>query len=121
MRGRPATLTARWPRLSLASQEELIAYAFFLPSLLGFLVFLVIPMIASLGISFFDWELLTPPSFVGIKNFRDLFTDVVVNTLYYTFGLVPLNLVVSLGLAVWLNARLRGLTLYRMAFFLPVV
>jgi multiple sugar transport system permease protein len=45
----------------------------------------------------------------------------VVNTLYYTFGLVPLNLVVSLGLAVWLNARLRGLTLYRMAFFLPVV
>jgi multiple sugar transport system permease protein len=126
MRGRPATLTARWPRLSLARQEELIASAFILPSLLGFLVFLVIPMIASLGISFFDWELLTPPSFVGIKNFRDLFTDrvfkdVVVNTLYYTFGLVPLNLVVSLGLAVWLNARLRGLTLYRIAFFLPVV
>ena len=104
----------------------MIAYAFILPSLLGFLVFLVVPMVASLGISFFDWELLTPPSFVGLKNFADLlsdrvFKDVVVNTLYYTFGLVPLNLVVSLGLALWLNTRLRGLTLYRMAFFLPVV
>src|SRR5713226_10469968 len=83
-------------------------------------------MVASLGISFYDWELLTPPRFVGLKNFATLLTDrifrdVVVNTLYYTFGLVPLNLVVSLGLAVWLNTRLRGLTLYRMAFFLPVV
>ena len=123
---RPGTAGARWPRLSLARQEELIAYAFILPSLLGFIVFLVVPMIASLGISFYDWELLTPPQFVGFKNFVTLSTDrifrqVVVNTLYYTFGLVPLNLVVSLGLAVWLNTRLRGLTLYRMAFFLPVV
>jgi multiple sugar transport system permease protein len=118
---------AAWPpRLSLARQEELIAYLFILPSLLGFVVFLVVPMIASLGISFYDWELLSPPRFVGLKNFSTLLTDrvfkdVVVNTVYYTFGLVPLNLVVSLGLALWLNTRLRGLTLYRMAFFLPVV
>jgi multiple sugar transport system permease protein len=110
----------------LARQEELIAYAFILPSLLGFVVFLVVPMVASLGISLYDWELLTPPKFVGLKNFATLFTDrvfkdVVVNTVYYTFGLVPINLVVSLGLALWLNTKLRGLTLYRMAFFLPVV
>jgi multiple sugar transport system permease protein len=120
------TTQQRWPRLSLARQEELIAYAFILPSLLGFVVFLVAPMVASLGISFYDWELLTPPQFVGLKNFATLLNDrvfrqVVVNTLYYTAGLVPLNLVVSLGLALWLNTRLRGLTLYRMAFFLPVV
>lgn len=112
--------------LSLARQEELIAYAFILPSLLGFAVFLVVPMFFSLGISFYDWELLTPPQFVGIKNFQTLVTDrvfqhVVVNTVAYTLGLVPLNLVVSLGLAVWLNTRLRGLTFYRSAFFVPVV
>jgi multiple sugar transport system permease protein len=116
----------RRPRLSLARQEELTAYLFILPSLLGFVVFLVVPMVASLGISFYDWELLTPPRFIGLKNFATLvtdrvFRDVVWNTVYYTFGLVPLNLVVSLGLALWLNTRLRGLTLYRMAFFLPVV
>jgi multiple sugar transport system permease protein len=113
-------------RLSLARQEEVIAYLFILPSLLGFLAFLVVPMIASLGISFYDWELLTPPRFVGLKNFTTLAADTVFhavlwNTIYYTVGLVPLNLVVSLGLAVWLNQKLRGLTLYRMAFFMPVV
>ncbi len=113
-------------RLSLARQEELIAYAFILPSLLGFLAFLVLPMVASLGISFYDWELLAPPRFVGLQNFQTLindrvFREVVWNTIYYTVGLVPLNLVVSLGLAVWLNTKLRGLTLYRMAFFMPVV
>jgi len=114
------------PRLSLARQEELLAYLFIMPSLLGFVIFLVVPMVASLGISFYDWELLSPPQFVGLKNFGALFTDVifrdvVVNTAYYTFGLVPLNLVVSLGLAVWLNTRLRGLMWYRAAFFLPVI
>jgi multiple sugar transport system permease protein len=113
-------------KLSLARQEELIAYLFILPSLLGFAAFLVVPMIASLGISFYDWELLAPPRFVGLANFQTLLTDrvfheVLWNTVYYTLGLVPLNLVVSLGLAVWLNTRLRGLTLYRMAFFMPVV
>lgn len=114
------------PRLSLARQEELLAYLFIMPSLLGFVIFLVVPMVASLGISFYDWELLSPPQFVGLKNFGALFTDVifrdvVINTAYYTFGLVPLNLVVSLGLAVWLNTRLRGLMWYRAAFFLPVI
>ena len=122
----PRAVVARRPRLSLARQEELLAYLFILPSLLGFVVFLVVPMVASLGISFYDWELLTPPQFVGLKNFATLFSDgvfrdVVVNTVYYTFGLVPLNLVVSLGLAVWLNTKLRGLMWYRTAFFLPVI
>jgi multiple sugar transport system permease protein len=128
--GRTLTATkaiaARPPRLSLARQEELLAYLFILPSLVGFIVFLVVPMVASLGISFYDWELLTPPQFVGLKNFSALlsdrvFKDVVVNTVYYTFGLVPLNIVVSLGLAVWLNTKLRGMMWYRIAFFLPVV
>jgi multiple sugar transport system permease protein len=122
----PHALVGRRPRLSLARQEELLAYLFILPSLLGFIIFLVVPMIASLGLSFYDWELLSPPQFAGFKNFGALLTDqvfkdVLVNTAYYTFGLVPLNLVVSLGLAVWLNTKLRGLTWFRAAFFLPVI
>src|SRR5919197_5191541 len=121
-----AAARQRYGGLSLARQEELIAYAFILPSFLGFVVFLVVPMLFSLGISFYDWDLLPPPQFVGIKNFQTLLTDrvfkeVVINTIYYTLGLVPLNLVVSMGLAVWLNTRLRGLTFYRSAFFVPVV
>jgi multiple sugar transport system permease protein len=123
---RGAARERRGRGLSQARREELIAYAFILPSFLGFFVFLVVPMFFSLGISFYDWELLTPPRFTGIANFQALLTDrvfggVVVNTIYYTLGLVPLNLVISLGLAVWLNTRLRGLTFYRSAFFVPVV
>ncbi|MDQ6670744.1 MAG: sugar ABC transporter permease [Chloroflexota bacterium] len=111
---------------SLAAKESLAGYLFILPSFVGFLVFLVIPILASLGLSFFDWELLLAPRFVGLQNFLTLLQDqvfraVMLNTAYYALGLVPLNIVVSLGLAVWLNTKLRGLTLFRLAFFLPVV
>jgi multiple sugar transport system permease protein len=122
---RPAARVVR-RGLSLASREELAAYLFILPSFAGFVIFLVAPMVASFGISLYDWELLVPPQFVGLKNFQSLATDrvfrqVLLNTAYYAFGLVPLNIVVSLGLAVWLNTKLRGVKLFRLAFFLPVV
>lgn len=112
--------------VSLATGETIAAYLFILPSFLGFLVFLVIPILTSLGLSLYSWELLLPPKFIGPQNFVTLIQDplfraVLLNTAYYALGLVPLNIVISLGLAVWLNTRLRGLTLYRLAFFLPVV
>jgi multiple sugar transport system permease protein len=74
----------------------------------------------------YDWELLVQPTFIGLKNFLTLANDavfrrVLLNTAYYTFGLVPLNIVISLSLALWLNRKLRGVSLYRLAFFLPVV
>jgi len=112
--------------LSLATREALAAYLFILPSFLGFAIFLLVPMVLSAGISLYDWELLRPPIFIGLDNYLDLtrdplFKTVLFNTAYYAFGLVPLNIVVSLGLALWLNTKLRGLTFYRLAFFLPVV
>jgi len=112
--------------LSIATREAIAAYLFILPSFLGFAVFLLVPMIMSAGLSLYDWELLRPPAFIGLDNYYDLardplFKTVLFNTAYYAFGLVPLNIVVSLGLALWLNTKLRGLTFYRLAFFLPVV
>lgn len=112
--------------LSLATREAITAYIFILPSFLGFAIFLLVPMVMSAGLSLYDWELLRPPVFIGLDNYYDLardplFKTVLFNTAYYAFGLVPLNIVVSLGLALWLNTKLRGLTFYRMAFFLPVV
>ena len=112
--------------LSLATREALAAYLFILPSFLGFAIFLLVPMVMSAGLSLYDWELLRPPFFIGLDNYRDLFRDplflkVLGNTAYYAFGLVPLNIVISLSLALWLNTKLRGLTFYRLAFFLPVV
>jgi multiple sugar transport system permease protein len=121
---RPTAAAGR--RLSLARKEELAAYLFILPSFAGFVVFLLVPMVTSLGISLYDWELLVAPRFIGLKNFSDLLRDnvfrqVMFNTAYYTLGLVPLNIVVSLSLALWLNTKLRFVNLYRVAFFLPVV
>jgi multiple sugar transport system permease protein len=112
--------------LSLATREALAAYLFILPSFLGFAIFLLVPMVMSAGLSLYDWELLRPPVYIGLENFRDLLRDplfktVMFNTAYYAFGLVPLNIVISLSLALWLNTKLRGLTFYRLAFFLPVV
>jgi multiple sugar transport system permease protein len=112
--------------LSLAAKEALAAYAFILPSLLGFLVFLAGPVAVSLGLSLYDWELLLPPRLTGLANYQALLHDtrfhvVVQNTAYYVVGVVPLNIIVALGLALWLNRRIRGITLYRSAFFVPVV
>ena len=112
--------------LSLAARESLAAYAFILPSLIGFLAFLVGPIVVSLALSLYDWELLLPPRFVAWANYQALlhdtrFREVVLNTAYYVVGVVPLNIVIALGLALWLNRRVRGVILYRSAFFVPVV
>ena len=55
----------------LALKEERTAYLFILPWLVGLLVFLVIPIFSSLGLSFTNWNLITPPEWVGIKNYQD--------------------------------------------------
>jgi multiple sugar transport system permease protein len=122
----PRAASAGSKGLSIATREALAAYLFILPSFLGFAIFLLVPMVMSAGLSLYDWELLRPPFFIGLDNYRDLFRDplfktVLFNTAYYAFGLVPLNIVISLSLALWLNTKLRGLTFYRLAFFLPVV
>lgn len=117
---------ARRPRLTLAHKEAIAGYLFILPGFLGFLAFMVIPIFISLGISLFEWELLVPPRFVGLANYKALLSDqlflaVLKNTLYYVLGVVPLNIVLALGMALWLNQKLRFISFYRSAIFLPVV
>ncbi len=103
------------------------AYLFLLPSLLGFLVFVVLPVGASLGISFTEWGLLGAPEWVGLRNFQQLlqrdplFWQVLGNTLYLMVAIVPLQLAVGLLVAVALNQAIRGLLVYRVIYFMPVV
>ncbi len=99
---------------------------FLLPSLSGLAVFSLTPIVASLGLTLFDWDLLTPPRFIGLDNFSELFTSddfwaALGHTLYFIIGYIPLVLVLALGLALILNQKLRGIMLYRAAFYLPVV
>ncbi len=101
--------------------------AFFLgPHLLGMLAFLIIPIAASLVLSFSTWDLLTPARWVGLDNYAALlnspdFWDALKHTFYFIAGYLPLVLVLGLGLALLMNQKLRGRIFFRAAFFMPVV
>ncbi len=113
--------------LKPAAREAIAGYLFLLPNLLGFLIFTVLAVGASAVISMTDWDLLSRPKFVGLDNYvklltgDPLFRKVLLNTFYFTFVSVPLTIVISLGLALALNQGIRGLALYRAAYFMPVI
>ena len=108
-------------------QQQSEAWIFLLPGLAGFIIFVLIPIVMSMGISFTRWDLLSPPQFNGISNYIELFTRdrifgrVLGNTLFYMVALVPLQLTIGLTLAVALNQRIRGMPFYRLIYFMPVV
>jgi multiple sugar transport system permease protein len=99
---------------------------FLLPSLLGLAIFTLVPIVSSLGLTMFDWDLLTPPKFVGLDNFNNLFHDAtfwdsLVHTLGFIVGYIPLVMATGLGMALLLNRALKGVAIFRTAFFIPVV
>jgi len=99
---------------------------FVLPSLSGLLLFTFLPMLVSLGLTAFDWDLLTPPRWVGLGNLARLLRDAnfwsaLQHTLVYLLGYIPLVMGLALGVAVMLNQKLRGVLFFRAAFFIPVV
>src|SRR5215813_7136789 len=101
-------------------------FIFLAPSLIGLILFTLGPILASLGLTMFQWDLISAPQFVGLDNFRDVFANSdfwqsLQHTLYFVVGYIPLVMISALGVAVLLNQRIRGLALYRTAFFIPVV
>jgi multiple sugar transport system permease protein len=102
------------------------ALLFLAPTLIGLTLLSAGPILASFGISLTDWDLLTPPQFVGLDNFTalvgdDRFLVALRNTAFYTLLSVPIGMTLALGLALALNQPLRGIALIRTAYFLPVV
>ena len=98
--------------------------AFCSPWLIGFFAFTLLPVLLSLYFSFCDYSLLQPPVFIGLENYKELFADEVfhkslVNTLIYAAMALPGGMMVSLGLALLLNAPIRGQSVYRTIIFLP--
>lgn len=107
-------------------REIIAAFFFLLPNVIGFLVFMAGPLLTSLGISFVEWNLLTPPKWLGLDNYIELLTDddfwsSLRATLYYMAGSVPLGVALALVLALALNQKIRGITIYRTIYFIPVV
>jgi multiple sugar transport system permease protein/sn-glycerol 3-phosphate transport system permease protein len=100
------------------------AYALLAPSLIGFVLFLVAPIIGVVVISFFDWNLMGAPRFVGLANYREMMGDGEVwrsvrNTVYYVALNIPAQTVLALLLALAMNRKLRGGKVIRVLFVLP--
>ncbi|HDL77725.1 MAG TPA: sugar ABC transporter permease [Lentisphaerae bacterium] len=101
-----------------------LGLAFISPWIIGFLAFTLYPAAASIYYSFCDYDVFSKPVWVGLLNYREMFTDEVFwkslyNTFYYAAFSLPLCLVTSLLIAVMLNQRIIGRPLFRTIYFLP--
>lgn len=97
---------------------------FISPWIVGFLALCIYPLLSSLFYSLCDYSALSPAVFVGVANYRDLFTDDVFwtalyNTFFFAIFSIPLGALVSLSLAILLNFNLPGKGVFRTIFFLP--
>ncbi|HUW60469.1 MAG TPA: extracellular solute-binding protein [Candidatus Bathyarchaeia archaeon] len=101
-------------------------YLFASPWFLGFLVFGGGPILFSLIMSFCEYDVFSPPRFVGFKNYVHMFTDDPLftkslgNTLFMALG-IPLGMTVGLGIAMLLNYEIKGMAVYRTFFYLPAI
>jgi len=107
------------------TSDNLWALFFIGPQLLGLIVFSLIPLLSAFYLSFTDWDAFNSRTFVGVQNFVGQFTSpdlriALWNTLVYTLIAVPGGLFLSLLVAMGLN-NIRGKTIYRLLFFMPVV
>jgi len=116
------------PWLTLKMREAMEAWLFISPTLAGFLIFFLGPLIAVMWYSLTEWNLLTQQAtFVGLANFEDAllvnpdFWHVVRNSVIFAVGLVPLNMALALSLALALSRRFPGVVFFRTVFFAPVV
>lgn len=125
------------PAMRKTPTETLWACCFLAPNFIGFVVFTLLPVAASLAIAFTDWDILTEPKWAGMSNFIALlgfhretdgtlvpndpfFWKYLWNTLFL-MGAIPITMVGSLVLAVLLNQKIRGVWAFRTAFFLPTI
>lgn len=112
----------RWEKRNLRN-----GLLFAAPWLLGFLGFALYPLVMSIYYSFTAFNVVQPPIWVGLANYRELFFEdevfwkALYNTCYFTVFSVPLSLVFSLGLALLLNQKVPGISVFRTLFFLPSI
>lgn len=110
----------------LKRKNTLIAWSFIALNFIGFLIFTLVPVVFSLILAFMKWDSFSTPEFVGLQNFTRMLSDdtfwlSLKNTFLYTIGVVSLTLVCSLGLAILLNQKIKGVKFFRTAFFFPYV
>ncbi len=108
-------------------RREIVGWAFISPWILGFIAFRLGPFLASVGLSFTRYNLLTPPKWVGTANYHALLADdprfvqSLGVTLRFALMSIPVGTVVALGIALLLNANVRGVSVFRAIVYLPSI
>jgi multiple sugar transport system permease protein len=114
-------------RLPESKQNLVMGYLFISPFIVGFLAFIIVPMGISLFMSFHDYDLLTEAKFVGLANFKTIFTNdpkfmqSLLVTLKYVVIAVPLRLIVALAVAMLINRPSKLSGVYRVLFYIPSI
>jgi multiple sugar transport system permease protein len=112
-------------RLTERRREAIAGYLFAAPWLIGLFGLTAAPALASIYLSFTEYQLVKPPTFIGLDNYVQLFTSdqrfikAILNTIFIVAVGVPAQMAVGLAVALLLNQRVRGLAVYRTIFFLP--
>ena len=111
---------------NLTNNERFAGWVFILPALVGTLIFIIIPVICSFGLSFAKWDLLNPIQFVGLANYREIFSEalfykILLNTIVFAIATSVLGVIIPLVLACILNSKVRGSEFYKTAYFLPFI
>ena len=121
--------TVKFPAMGLKGRSvsaSVAGYLFVAPSLLFILVFVIGPIVGAMWFSLTDYDLMSAPKFVGMKNYLRLIDDdrlyrSLTNSLFFAFGTVPTGVVTSLLLATLINRQIRGIYTFRALFYMPVV
>lgn len=103
----------------------LTAYGFIAPAMFFFIVFLFIPLIAAIYLSFTSYDLVTAPEWIGLENYQNLFQDPLFwrglrNSFIYLI-VTPILIVLSIGLAIVVNRKLMGIPIFRTVYYIPAV
>lgn len=127
LRGEPALIGRRGKVFRRELRKVGVGLAFISPWIIGFVAFTLYPIASSFYYSLTDYNLFTSPKWVGLDNYQSLLVDdhlfrtALWNTLYITVLGVCLGLLTSLPIALLLNSKVRGVTIYRAIYFLPSI
>jgi multiple sugar transport system permease protein len=128
--GKMTRRSTRFPRRgSLLWREAMACYLFIAPGVLGFLIFTLGPVVYSLAMSFMDYGVVTPPRFIGLENWRVIFSfeedpliwQALKVTTYYAVGSVGIGVTYALLIALLMNQRIFGIYAFRTIYYMPSV
>lgn len=107
-------------------KDNLIAYAFLSPWVIGFILFSGVPILISLGLSFTDWSMMATPKFIGLHNYTKMFSSQsfwssLWITVFFTLASVLITVIWSFILAMFLNLNLKCIGIYQFIYFIPAV